>query len=127
MLHNEARELLVAAYEKTHNAQEVAEMFSVSKYTVYHLAERKKKTGSVDLRTSQRGKNRILSRTDLESIKNCIDVTPDITIDEIKEKLHLPASSSTIGRAIHSLGYTYKKKSLHASERERVRCKNKAQ
>ena len=41
MLHNEARELLVESYEKTHNAEEIAKIFGVNKYTVYHMAERK--------------------------------------------------------------------------------------
>ena len=125
MLHNEARELLVSAYEKTHDAQEVADMFSVSQYTVYRLAAQKRKTGSVALRTSQRGRKRVLSQTDLDHIRDCIDTKPDITIEEIRECLYLSASRATVGRAIQSLGYTYKKKSLHASERERVRCPGK--
>ena len=36
MLHNEARELLVESYEKTHNAEEIAKIFGVNKYTVCH-------------------------------------------------------------------------------------------
>ena len=31
MLHNEARELLVESYEKTHNAEEIAKIFGVNK------------------------------------------------------------------------------------------------
>ena len=50
MLHNEARELLVEAYEKTGNAKEVAECFKVDKSTVYRLSRQKKATGSVKLR-----------------------------------------------------------------------------
>ena len=30
------RELLVESYEKTHNAEEIAKIFGVNKYTVYH-------------------------------------------------------------------------------------------
>jgi len=37
MLDNEARELLVEAYEKTGNAKEVAECFAVDISTVYCL------------------------------------------------------------------------------------------
>ena len=37
MLHNEARKLLIQALEKTHNAREVAENFSVNRGTVYRL------------------------------------------------------------------------------------------
>ena len=38
MLHNETRNLLIQAYNKTHNAKEVAECFSVEcqyRYTVW--------------------------------------------------------------------------------------------
>lgn len=48
MLHNEARKLLVGGYEATHNAEAIAKIFHVNKYTVYHLEERKRKIGSVD-------------------------------------------------------------------------------
>ena len=51
MLHNEARKLLVESYEATHDAKEIAKIFHVNKYTVYHLEELKRKTGSVDLQT----------------------------------------------------------------------------
>ena len=37
MLHNEARKLLIEAWNKTHNAKEIAECFSVSTSTVYRL------------------------------------------------------------------------------------------
>lgn len=60
MLHNEAQELLVNGYEATHDAEGVAKAYSVSKWTVYRLAEQKRKTGSVALQTSQRGRKSIL-------------------------------------------------------------------
>ena len=47
MLHNEARELLVRGYEATHDAEGIAKAYSVSKWTVYRLAEQKRKTGRV--------------------------------------------------------------------------------
>ena len=50
MLHDEARNLLVKAYEKTHDAKTDVLAYVVSVPTVYRLAEQKAKTGSVDLR-----------------------------------------------------------------------------
>ena len=64
MLHNEARKLLVEGYEATHNAEAIAKIFHVNKYTVYHLEERKRKTGSVDLQTWRRGRKALLSSAD---------------------------------------------------------------
>lgn len=48
MLHNETRNLLIQAYNKTHNAKEVAECFSVDVSTVYRLVEQMKREGSAD-------------------------------------------------------------------------------
>lgn len=60
MLHNEARNLLVEAYEKTHDAKGIALVYGVSVLSVYRLAEQKARTGSVDLRVNKRGRNRVL-------------------------------------------------------------------
>ena len=127
MLHNEARELLVEGYEATHDAKGIAKAYSVSKWMVYRLAEQKRKTGSVALRTSQRGRKPVLTTEDKEAIRRCIDEAPDITIEEIREELNLSASYSTVERAIRAVGYTLKKKSLYASERDRLRCAGKTQ
>lgn len=122
MLHNEARELLVEAYEKTGNAKKVAECYGVDTSTVYRLHRQKKATGSVKLRTNQRGRKRLLTSKDLSNIDKAIQEQPDITIDEIIEKLNLHAANETVRKAVIKMGYVYKKKSLYASERERSRC-----
>ena len=49
MLHNEARKLLIQALEKTHNAREVAENFSVNRGTVYRLKNSWMKVGSMSI------------------------------------------------------------------------------
>lgn len=126
MLHNEARELLVQGYETTRDAEGIAKAYSVSQSTVYRLVRQKRETGSVVLRTNQRGRKPLLTAEDKEKIHICIDEKPDITIEEIREKLQLSASYSTVERAIGAMGYTLKKKSLYASERDRLRCAGKA-
>ncbi len=42
MLHNEARELLVKGYEKSHDAAGIAQAYSVSIRTVYRLVKQKR-------------------------------------------------------------------------------------
>lgn len=126
MLHNEARKLLIKAWEKTHNAKEVAECFGVNTSTVYRLEKRMRETGSVETRVSQRGRKSALSQTDLQNIDQMIRAQPDITIHEIREGLQLPVSDETVRRAVVKMGYVYKKKSLHASEQERPRCQEQA-
>lgn len=118
MLHNETRILLVDAWNKTHNAKEVAECFSVNTSTVYHLVKRMRETGSVETRVSLRGRKPALSQADLQNIDWAIQAQPDATIHEIREGLQLQVSDETVLK----LGYVYKKKSLHASEQERPPC-----
>ncbi len=125
MLHNEARELLVKAYAKHPVAKDIAEAFSISTSEVYRLVRQKARTGSVELRVSQRGRKKLLSEEDIQNIKAQIEAHNDITIEEIREALNLKASYTTVERAVNGLGYTVKKKSLHASERDRARCTGK--
>ncbi len=81
-----------------------------------------RETGSVATRTSLRGRKRVLSEEDIQNIDQLIQKQPDITINEILEKLQLHVSDETVRKAIIKLGYVYKKKSLHASEQVRPRC-----
>lgn len=68
MLHSVARKLLEEAYEQTHDAQTVAKYFQVSTSTVYRLSGQMKKTGGIDLQTSQRGRKPALTEEDLKNI-----------------------------------------------------------
>lgn len=126
MLSTEVRELMVKAYEESGNTTEVAKYFSVSRSTVLAYVKQMRETGSVAVRTSERGRKPILTQTNLDNIKETILEQPDITIHEIKEKLNLPVSEENIREKVVKMGFVYKKKSLHASERERSRCKGTA-
>lgn len=122
MLHNESRELLLKAWDKTHDAQKVAEFFSVNTSTVYRLVNRRDKTGEWQTRTHLRGRKSALSQEQKQSIIQLVQEQPDVTINEIIEQLHLTVSDETVRRALIKAGYTYKKKSLHAKEQERPQC-----
>ena len=119
MLHDETRKLLIEAWNKTHNAKEIAECFSVNTSTVYRLEKQMRETGSVKTRTSQRGRKHALTPEDLQNIDRVVQQEPDITIDEIIDKLGLHVCNETVRKAVIKPGYSYKKKSLHASEQER--------
>lgn len=125
MLHNESRNLLVQAFEKNHNARQTAQDFGVSLWTVYRLRQQMKQTGSVDLRVNQRGRKAKLTQQEVDAIDALVHKQPDITIREIKEKLHLNMCEETVRKAVIKLGYRVKKKNIHASEQERSRCEGK--
>lgn len=85
-----------------------------------------KQTGSVDLRVNQRGRKAKLTRQDLDAVSDLVNKQPDLSIREIKERLHLNVCEETVRKAVIKLGYWIKKKSIHASEQERSRCESKA-
>ena len=84
-----------------------------------------RETGSVKTMTSQRGRKHALTPEDIQNIDRVVQQEPDITIDEIIDKLGLHVCNETIRKAVIKPGYSYKKKSLHASEQERPRCQGK--
>ncbi len=122
MLKNEERKLLVEAHEKGHKSKELADIFGIDESSVNRIVHQYKKTGSYKLRTYNCGRNSVLTDDDLKNISELIDTNPDITINEIIEKLNLKVKNEAVRKAVIKMGYVYKKKSLHASERERSRC-----
>ena len=99
MLSNEARKIIIKAHEKGYKTAEIADIFDVDVSSINKLLRQYKKTGSYELRTHERGRKAVLTDDDRKNISALIDENPDI-----------------------KMGYVYKKKTLHASERERSRC-----
>lgn len=102
-------------------------VFSVDISTVYRLVERMNREGSVNVRTNLRGRKSYLSKSDLQRIKELVQQKPDITLKEIVNTLELKTCIETVRKALVKMGYSYKKKSLHAAEQERSRCAGRTQ
>ena len=127
MLSNETRRRLVRGYERTHDAKMIAQAYGVSEREVYKLAAQMRETGSVELRTGNCGRKPKLTEKDLERVDQAIQAQPDITFGELITDLGLDISESRLGRIVREkLGYSLKKKVIHASEQERPRCAGKA-
>jgi len=60
MLSKEMREILVKAFNEIHDADKVAEIFDVSRRTVYTYVEKAREGESLEVRTSERGRKAIL-------------------------------------------------------------------
>ena len=122
MLRNEARNLILEAYDKGVSVKELAKCFSVNTCSNYRLLKRRNETGSYETQTNLRGKKSKLTDADHQRILSLLKKQPDITCLEIIETLDLPVSIDTVWRFLQRVGYHRKKKSLHASEQDRPRC-----
>lgn len=109
MLRNEARKLILEAYDRGISVKELAECFSVNTSSIYRLLKRRRETGSYEMQTNLRG------------------CKPKITETEGQNILNLPASIDTVWRFLQKQGCRRKKKSLHAAEQERPRCGEEAE
>ena len=127
MLSIEIRKRLVSGYERTHDAKMIAQAYGVSEREVYKLAAQMREIGSVELRTGNCGRKPKLTEEDLKRVDKAIQAQPDITFGELIMNLELDISESRLGRIVREkLGYSLKKKVIHASEQERPRCTGKA-
>jgi len=114
ILTNDERKRLVNAYERGGKAKILAEAYNVSERTVFRLVAQKNNTGSVELQTYKRGRKPKISENDLRRITETIIEEPDITLQEIIDKLKLSCTVPSICRIIRNkLGFTLKK-SLYA-------------
>ena len=105
----------------------IAQAYGVSEREVYKLAAQMRETGSVEPRTGNCGRKPKLSEEDLKRVDKAIQAQPDITFGELIRNLELDISESRLGRIVREkLGYSLKKKVIHASEQERPRCTGKA-
>ena len=91
MLHNEARKLVLEAWDKTHNAREIAKYFSVNESTVYRLIEERARTGRYETRTQLRGRKTILTEKQHHDILELVQEQPDITLKEFARNIKMEA------------------------------------
>lgn len=106
------------ARQEGESTAEVAERFGVSTAFVRRLLQRFRQTGSLAPRPHAGGPARKLAAHD-DDLRRAATDRPDATPAEHRDRLHLPASRVTVWRALRRLGLTRKKKSVHASERDR--------
>ena len=80
MLHNEARKLALEAWDKTHNAKEIAKYFSVNESTIYLLVEECARIGSYETRTQLRGRKPILMKQEAMPLSQLFEVLFDSSV-----------------------------------------------
>ena len=104
------REWVLADCDAGMGTIEVATKYRVSQSWVRRLKQRRRTTGSI-LPKKQRYGRQAKWLEHAEKLAEIVRQTPDITLEELKTKLPVGLSVSTIWRALKALGLSLKKKS----------------
>ncbi|MCT7981665.1 IS630 family transposase [Laspinema olomoucense] len=124
------RQKIVQIYEEENQSiRKIAARFGVAKSFVQKILKQSKETG--DLTPKPQGGNTApkLGSQEIVILMELIENNNDATLQELcdflEEKIGVKVSTSTLDRVIKKLGYTFKKKTLHAEEKftERVQKK----
>ena len=124
---NDLRECVISARAGGRSCREVARLFNVSVSSVVRWSRRHKRTGSV--RPDRIGR---IHGSFLDGCRDLIlarvRACPQITVRQLQALLAergIPAGRDAVWRALRSLGYTFKKKTPVADERDRPDVKRR--
>ncbi|MDR0690532.1 MAG: IS630 transposase-related protein [Streptococcaceae bacterium] len=93
-----------------------ARRFMVSRKTVANLIKQFKSTGNLSFNYRNCGRKSKLTETQMSQIQEQIIETPDITLQEIKDKFSLDTCISAISKIVkHKFGFNLKKSTLSKS------------
>ena len=97
----------------------IARIFRVSTSFVVRLLQRRRAAGTLDPKPHGGGPPPALGPDDLERLAGLVRDQPDATLEQLRQQGGFSCSLKTLWFALDRLGLTRKKKSLHASQRDR--------
>ncbi len=105
------RERIVAAYQDREGTrEEVAKRFKVSVGMVKKLLAQKSRTGDLRPRYRFCGRKARLEPEHGKSMRQLVEQQPDVTLEEIKQRLGLDCTIGAIHWVLTRMGLTYKKR-----------------
>ncbi len=106
--------VLATMDEKGWTHKEAAEFFKIGEATIDRWSSLQARTGSLAPRPRHVGRERVLTEKDEQALRRFVEEKSDRTIRELRTLLieheGTTASVATIGRALHRLGYSLKKR-----------------
>jgi transposase len=114
------RERIAAAVDHQEGSQrEIARRFRVSLSFIVRLFQRRRDADTIEPKPHGGGPPPALGPDDRERLAKLIREQPDATLEQLKQRGGFTCSLKTLWRTLRQQGLTRKKKSLHASERDR--------
>ncbi len=102
------RERVIAACEAGAKPEDAGPRFSVSVRCVYNWLKLRKDTGSLQARPQGSGRKPKLA-THTERLRTLVTKHPDATLEELRSKLPVKVSGSSLWEALRRLGFSLKK------------------
>lgn len=114
------RERVIAAVDDDEGSiREVARIFRVDPSTITRWLRRRRQAGTLEPRPHGGGPPPALDEDDQRRLDELIGDRPDATLEDLKRRGGFTCSLTTLWRAVRRRRLTYKKKSLHADQRDR--------
>jgi transposase len=104
------RERVLADCDRGRPTQEVADTFSVSPAWVRRLKQRRRESGETGPRRGKTGPPAKLADQQA-ALQQLVQEQPDATLEELRGKLAVAVSLTTLWRGLKALGITLKKSS----------------
>jgi transposase len=114
------RERIAAAVDHHEGSiRQIARTFRVSVSFIVRLLQRRRDAGTLEPKPHGGGPPPALDEDDHQRLDDLIRAKPDATLDELKRRGGFTCSLKTVWMALRRRGLTFKKKSLHADQRDR--------
>ncbi len=105
------RKRVIRAYdEKIGTLPQMAKIFGVSISFITKLLRRRRETGSIAPQPHGGGVKPIFNRQRLKKLQSLVKQQPDATLIELKDRMGLTCSQSTVHRALTRLNLTFKER-----------------
>lgn len=122
----ELRRRIAAAVDAEEGSQrEVAERFGVNLSTVFRLLKHRRETGGLEPKPHGGGREPSLDADARRRLAELVAKRPDATLRKLKTFGGFDCTLTTVWRSLRRMGLTRKKKTLHASERDRPEVQKK--
>lgn len=107
MISMELRKIIIENYKKGIEVKETVRVLGISKSCVYNLIKKYKNTGSIE--ANYTGRQPIVTKEQTDAIEKAVIEQPDITLEELIEKLNLPIKKSQVSNILRKQGFRFKK------------------
>src|SRR5690606_14483325 len=120
------RERVIAAVDDQEGSiREVARIFRVDPSTITRWLQRRRQAGTLEPRPHRGGPPPALDEDDHRRLDALLHDPPGASLDELKRRGGFTCSLKTLWRAVRRRCLTFKKKSLHADQRDRPEVQKK--